>query len=89
MLTCREINERMGDLVDGELGLGERMKIRLHLFMCNKCRRFARNFNLLVRSLALQSHVPPPATPPEFVDKTMQNLDADGSLVDSSGPSTD
>ncbi|MDT8427770.1 MAG: zf-HC2 domain-containing protein [Pseudomonadales bacterium] len=48
MLTCREINECGTDYIDKQLSLRKRLAVRMHLFLCNKCRSFMRQFRLSV-----------------------------------------
>ena len=40
MLTCRDLSHQADAFLDGELGLWQRLRIRLHLSMCNGCARF-------------------------------------------------
>lgn len=40
MLSCKEVAERASALIDGELGLMDRLQLRLHLAMCKGCRAF-------------------------------------------------
>lgn len=40
MLTCRELSHQADAFLDGELGLWKRLRIHLHLSMCNGCARF-------------------------------------------------
>ncbi|MEC5325341.1 MULTISPECIES: zf-HC2 domain-containing protein [unclassified Aurantimonas] len=40
MLTCRDLAQQADAFLDGELNLGQRLRIRLHLSMCNGCARF-------------------------------------------------
>lgn len=40
MLTCRDLSHQADAFLDGELGLWKRLRIRLHLSMCNGCARF-------------------------------------------------
>lgn len=40
MYSCREVAERASLLVDGELGLLQRLKMRMHLAMCRACTTF-------------------------------------------------
>ena len=40
MLTCRDLSHQADAFLDGELGLRQRLRIRLHLSMCNGCARF-------------------------------------------------
>ena len=40
MMTCRDLSHQADAFLDGELGLWQRLRIRLHLSMCNGCARF-------------------------------------------------
>ena len=40
MLTCRDLSHQADAFLDGELGPWQRLRIRLHLAMCNGCARF-------------------------------------------------
>lgn len=40
MLSCKQVAERASALIDGELGLMDRLQLRLHLAMCRGCRAF-------------------------------------------------
>ena len=43
MLKCRDIAHQSSDYLDGNLGLGQRMGVTMHLLMCGKCRAFIRH----------------------------------------------
>jgi anti-sigma factor ChrR (cupin superfamily) len=76
MLSCRQVTERSGALLDGDLGFRERWAIRMHLAMCVHCRRFSRQLRLMVESLrkrAIDDDVPA-----DFVDRVMAALDESG-----------
>ncbi|MDX2484536.1 MAG: zf-HC2 domain-containing protein [Pseudodonghicola sp.] len=56
MLTCRDLSHQADAFLDGELGLWDRLRIRLHLSMCNGCARFMgqmRTTRSLVRAEAV------------------------------------
>ena len=40
MLSCKEVAERASALIDGELGVFDRLQMRLHLAMCKGCNAF-------------------------------------------------
>ena len=73
MLTCQEITVKASLMVDGELGLRERIAMRMHLMMCANCRRFARQFKALVASMASHNRLESEAISPEFVDRVMRS----------------
>ncbi len=41
MLTCREVTRAIATDELSEAGIGRRLAVRLHLFMCRDCRRYA------------------------------------------------
>lgn len=51
MISCRELDELLTGHMDGTLGLGDRLRVRLHLMLCPDCRRHAEKMRQLVRSL--------------------------------------
>jgi glutaredoxin 3 len=55
MLSCKELSERASDYLDGELSPWTRMEIRLHIFLCEHCRRYLRQLRLAVDTFALSA----------------------------------
>ncbi|GIX14776.1 MAG: hypothetical protein KatS3mg118_2735 [Paracoccaceae bacterium] len=53
MLSCREVAARASALIDGELGLAQRLRMRLHLAMCRGCARFVAQLRLATALIAL------------------------------------
>ncbi len=74
MLTCQEVTAKASLMVDGELGFRERIAVRMHLMMCVNCRRFARQFQALVSSMASRNRLTAETIAPEFVDRVVQSL---------------
>lgn len=55
MLTCKEVAERASALIDGEIGMVERLQLQLHLALCKGCGAFVgqlRTTQELVQSVA-------------------------------------
>jgi hypothetical protein len=46
-LTCKEAHRLVAEQLDRELPLGERLRVRLHLFACTSCTRFNRQMQFL------------------------------------------
>lgn len=46
---CREVSQLVSDGYDRELSLPERMRVRLHLWMCRPCNNYSGNLALLER----------------------------------------
>lgn len=49
MKTCREVHEEATELLEGQLALLSRLKVRMHLLLCVHCRRYVRHLRLLAR----------------------------------------
>lgn len=48
MLSCREMSERASELVEGRARWPERLGARLHLLMCDYCRRYFEQLRLTI-----------------------------------------
>jgi anti-sigma factor RsiW len=70
MLKCRDVPAETEALLDGELGLGRRMALRFHLFMCGPCRRYLRQLRALLGAVP---HIHGEASDEE-VDKVLKHL---------------
>ncbi len=75
MLTCREVTALASSRLDGELSLRKRLAIRVHLMMCIHCRRFQRQFRLLVEA-ARRHGLDGAVVGSEFATRVMTSLDA-------------
>ncbi|MCI0538580.1 MAG: zf-HC2 domain-containing protein [Verrucomicrobiales bacterium] len=47
MPSCKEISADVSAAMDGKLPLRKRVSIRLHLMMCDLCRRYEKQLHLL------------------------------------------
>ncbi len=47
MLTCKEVSHLLSEAQDRKLPLGERLPLRLHLFMCVGCRNYSKQLDFL------------------------------------------
>lgn len=66
MLTCREIAELVTDYLEGRMGLGDRMRFRMHVAMCKPCRRYVEQMR---QTIAALGQLPPDTDmPPELID---------------------
>ncbi len=52
MLSCREVTRRCDEAIAAALPLRQRLGLYLHLAMCRHCRRFARQYQQMLRMLA-------------------------------------
>jgi hypothetical protein len=49
MPTCRETTELASRAMDGHLPLGDRIAMRMHLAICENCRRFNQQLQVMRR----------------------------------------
>jgi len=64
MLHCKDVANKASDYIDKELPLKSRLNIMMHLFMCNKCKRYVDHLRITVKTLA-GLHNNPTDTPDE------------------------
>ena len=73
MLSCRDLANRVAsDYVDGQLGWRARFGVRLHLAMCEHCRRFIRQLKQVRTIISTRGEPPVPDTS----DAQLQDLAA-------------
>ena len=51
-LTCHEASRLLSQGMDAPLPLGQRLRLRLHLLVCDACSNFSRQLRLLRRAIA-------------------------------------
>jgi anti-sigma factor RsiW len=51
-MTCREVDERLDDYVDGTLAEGEFQEVELHLASCEECRKAERGLRRILAEAA-------------------------------------
>ncbi len=51
MLSCKDASHLISEGQDRKLGLWERMGLRLHLWMCDSCRRFEKQMGQMRQAL--------------------------------------
>ncbi len=62
MLNCKQASHLMSEAQDRPLALGERLPLRLHLFMCVGCRNYGKQLDFLravTREMKAGSEPPP------------------------------
>jgi len=72
MLSCREITAKAHDMLDHEVGYGERLAVRMHLAMCVHCRRFNRHLHTLAAMLKQRPDLE--VLPEGFVDRVTTTI---------------
>ena len=63
MITCKDIAKEAHDLLDGDMGMMQRLRVRWHLFICKHCRNYIRQLRLTLKTLG-QSHLLVPEEEP-------------------------
>lgn len=51
MLDCKEASQLISESLDRPLSLSERWQLKVHLWMCDACRRFKQQLNQLRQHL--------------------------------------
>ncbi len=73
MLTCKQITELVTDYAEGQLGLMDRLRFRMHIGMCRNCRRYVRQLQATAKALG---KLPEPEIPPDLQDELLRRFDS-------------
>lgn len=74
-MTCRNVTELASDYLNRDLPRLTRLRVRLHLFMCVRCRRFVRQLKTTVLAVAAMADPTPLSSPaPEELDALAEYL---------------
>lgn len=49
--TCKEVHKLTSESMDRELTMVERARVQLHLLVCNACRNFTDQMNLIRKAM--------------------------------------
>ena len=71
MLTCKDITNLASDYIDKNLPPLAKMKVKMHLFMCHRCRNFVNQLNTTVNTL---KNLKTPYPDNSFVEKKASEL---------------
>lgn len=63
MLNCKEVTHLLSQAQDRKLALGERLPLSLHLAMCQGCRNYGKQLDLLRQATRQYSAAPHDETP--------------------------
>jgi hypothetical protein len=79
MLTCKQASHLISEGQERPMTRKERWSLRVHLWMCDNCRRFERHIRFLRKALRLmgkqlESGAQGPDLPPEAKDRIRQVL---------------
>ena len=50
-ITCREAHVLLSERMDRELGVGERLRLRAHLLICEVCTRVSKQMDFMRRAI--------------------------------------
>jgi hypothetical protein len=59
MLSCKQVTRLVSQGLDRELGFAERVKLRVHLAICDGCTQFGRQMAFLREAMARLAEQPP------------------------------
>ena len=80
MLRCKDVADKASAYIDNELPLSTRFSIKLHLFMCKKCKRYVDQLKTTIKSLAglrnYQTDLPTEEVSKELLDEFRKSNDA-------------
>ena len=79
MLSCKDITDLLTEYLEGEMTLGDRMRIRMHLAVCGHCRTYVEQLELTIDSCG---HIPPPEVTDDLREallSTFRDWKAEGS----------
>ena len=57
-MTCKEASRLVSEGLDRRLGLFERLRLRVHLALCDGCTNFSRQIQFLRRAIARLGQTP-------------------------------
>ena len=52
MLSCKEVTHIVSEGLDRRLGLGERLRLRIHFAICDGCKNFRRQMLFIRKAMA-------------------------------------
>jgi predicted anti-sigma-YlaC factor YlaD len=59
MLSCRQVTRLVSQGLDRELGFTERVRLRVHLAICDGCTNFSKQMAFLRQATAILADQPP------------------------------
>ncbi len=59
MLSCKEVTRIVSQGLDRRLGFSERVRLRVHLAICDGCTNFTKQLGFLRKAVARLGHRPP------------------------------
>ena len=72
MLRCKDITEKANEFVEHDLPILERLKFRIHLFMCVNCKRYVDQLRTTI--LTLQRMVPNKKVNNEVINSVLDQI---------------
>jgi len=76
MLSCKDVTKHADDYVDSKLPFAKRVSVRLHLFICVRCRAYVDQVRKTVATL--HNLGKPTKADPSAVAKTLEVLEKQG-----------
>jgi len=80
-MSCRRMQRRISDAVDGEISPRRRQRLEAHLARCAECREYARRLHRIHAEIPeLRSAAPTPEEEADFAARLERRLQAEGPL---------
>jgi len=71
MLSCKDISNIASDYLDSNLSTFMKMKVKMHLFMCHRCRNFV---NQLKSTIDTLHSIKTPSPEKSVIDRQVNEL---------------
>lgn len=71
MLSCHDIQKIASDYIDKRLSITQRIKVRLHIFICHDCNRFIKQ---LRATISVLQRLPANEPSADVVDAQVERL---------------
>lgn len=76
MLSCKKVVENTSEYLDGNLSFSQKLKVKLHLFMCVHCRRYIRQIKQTIQMIGgSQKKQVPSETEKELMQEYQKVMD--------------
>jgi len=81
MLSCKHTSRLISEAQERKLSLKERISLRLHIWMCNSCRRFEKQIhfmrNIMSQEYTQDTHTSNETLPDDAQERIRQTLKAE------------
>ena len=75
MLNCKDVTEQSSDYLEQQLPLRKRLQMRIHLLMCDHCRRYLRQMTTTIGIIRSTSSTISDDAAQQIVEKIIDQKD--------------